>query len=325
MKKEIHNAYETIKPDAAAKERMLANILTAASDIPDTGKEFYSMKKQKKTHKLQLAAALALAIIIPAAAAYATNLFGLHSISMGKIVVEDPLSDVPEREVDIISLQGISDSPEAKACMEWARFYLEEYDKDGSILSEIGNGPSDVDPRYRETYNCYTQEMVDKVDEICEKYQLSILENPAVGDYEEVCGKTGIGKVCSDQTEGVHHFNNGGYFYEDGTLHMEGSAYIDEDPSYAVGYQLMRSMKGSFCPYILNIENVDDYEQWEYTTANGETMLLAISDFKALIIEEKEESCIVVNILDYNGADKLDISCEALEKLADSFDFSAVL
>lgn len=324
MKKEIFRSYETIQPDAEAKERMLTNILAAASDIPDTRKDFYTMKKQKKTHKFQLAAALALVVVIPAAAAYATDLFGLRSISMGKITVEDPLSDVTEQEVDIISLQGISDSPESKACMEWTEFY-DEYDKDGSILSEIGNGPTGVGQNYSEAYNCYTQEMVDKVDEICEKYQLSILEDITVGTYEEICEKTEIGRICNAQAKDVYHSNYSGYCYKDGTFHLEGDAFInDGDSSYTVGYQLMRTMKGSFCPYLLNIGNVDDYEQWEYNTANGVTMLLAISDFKALIIEEKEESCIVVNILNDTGEDTLDISHEALEKLAESFDFSAV-
>lgn len=204
MKKEIYNAYETIKPDADAKERMLAHILEAA-DAPNTGKE-PNMKKQKKNYKFQIAAALAFAIIIPAAAAYATNLFGLQNMHLGKATVADfdeSTSEITEREVDLISLQGVADSPEAKACAEWTAFY-ESYDKDGAILSQIGNGPTGLDETYTEAYNCYTQEMADKVDEICEKYQLSKLKNIAIADtYEELCSQASIGDVCGGDSKNV--------------------------------------------------------------------------------------------------------------------------
>lgn len=89
-------------------------------------------------------------------------------------------------------------------------------------------------------------------------------------------------------------------------------------------YQFCRSVKGSFCSYVLNVENINNYEQWEYTTACGETVLLANSDSKALIIAELKDSFIVVNILGDISSDRFDINNEALEALADSFDFSAV-
>lgn len=324
MKKEIYNAYETIKPDAAAKERMLANILDAAADTSNTGKAS-NMKKQKKSYKLQIAAALAFALIIPAAAAYATNLFGLQKIHLGKITVEDfnePTSEITEREVDIISLQGIADSPEAKACAEWTAFY-EEYDKDGAIISQIGNGPTGLDKKYTEAYSCYTQEMADKIDEICEKYQLSTLKNLTITDtYEELCSQSGLGNVCIG-SKNVYHSATGGYFYDDGTLNFEGTAIINEPSICMTDYQFCRSVKGSFCTYILNVDNINDYEQWEYTTANNDTVLLANSDSKALIIADMDNSFVVVNIVGDIFSGKFDINHEALEAIADSFDFSA--
>ena len=336
MEKEIFNSYEPIKPDEAAKERMLANILAGASHMDarvsrsDTDASFGSkrkeiyMKQQRRMRRLQLTAAISLVLIIPAAAAYATNLFGLGNVSIGKFTVEDPLAEVTEREADFISLQGVTDSPEAKACAEWLRFYT-EYDKDGSILSEIGNGPTDIDVRYREAYNCYTQEMKDKVDEICEKYQLSILEGCDTADtYEELCSRTGIGDVCNGTSEQTFNSATGGYFYEDGTLHFEGIATVTGPSACTSDYQFCRSVKGSFCSYVINVEDINDYEQWEYTTSNGQTVLLANSDDHALIIADKEESFIVVNILGDMTSGTFDIGHEALESLAEAFDFSAV-
>lgn len=320
IKEEIYKAYETIKPDEADKERMLENILNAASDMKNTGKET-NMGKWKKMHKLQLAAALALALIIPGTVAYATDFFGLRNISIGKTVIEEP--GLEGREVDVISLQGMSESPEGKACAEWAEF-CEEYDKDGAIIAEIGNGPTGLDPKYAE-YNCYTQEMADKIDEICEKYQLSLLEGCEIADtYEQLCSNVGIGDVCGGATEGVHHSVNGGFSFEDGSFEFEGMAYIDGTNGCVTDYQFSRSVKGTFSSYSLNVGNIDNYKQWEYTTANGETVMLANSADKALIIVDKEESFVVVNVLGDIFAGTFDVSDEALEKLADSFDFSIV-
>lgn len=324
MKKEIFDAYETIKPDEAAKERMLANILAADSSMSFNKKKETNMKKWKTKYKLELAAALSLVLVIPAAAAYATNLFGLRDMGIGQITIEDPLKEETEREVDAISLQGMSDSPEAMACAEWTTFY-EEYDKDGKIISEIGNEPTGIDPRYGEAYNCYTHEMKDKVDEICEKYQLSILEGCEIANtYEDLCSRSGIGNVCRGASENTINTPTGGYFYEDGTLQFEGTVTVAEPAACMTDYQFCRSVKGSFCSTILNIGNADDYEQWEYTTVNGDRVSLANSDAKALIIAERDESFIVVNVLGNIMEDTFDVTNEALESLADSFDFSVI-
>ena len=47
--------------------------------------------------------------------------------------------DIPQKEVDVISRCGMEGSPEYSACSEWKAF-LDGYDTDGAILSEIGNG-----------------------------------------------------------------------------------------------------------------------------------------------------------------------------------------
>lgn len=322
MKKEIRECYQTIKPDDAARERMLANILGASSEQNMTRKERI-MKKYKKNHMLKFAAAFALTLAIPAAAVYAASLFRLDHVGSGKEVVEDYPSGDP-REVDMISLQGLSDSPEAKACVEWNAFYW-DYDKDGTILSQIGNGPTGVDKKY-EAYNCYTQEMADKVEEIREKYQLSLLTGLETADtYDELLGKSGFGDIRR-ASEQVVHSVSGGYFYEDGTFGVDAEAMIHTGQGSAckTDYQFSRAMKGTFSPIELNVEDVDAYEQWEYTTESGETVLLAKSSFKALIFLDQEKCFITVNVLGDLVGGTFDISNEALEALADSFDFAAV-
>ena len=74
------------------------------------------------------------------------------------------------KEVDMISMTGLAGSPESDACIEYQEF-LETYDEDEEIISSIGNEETGIGEEY-EAYSCYTQEMADKIDEICGKYGL---------------------------------------------------------------------------------------------------------------------------------------------------------
>lgn len=325
MRKKIQDVYKTIEPDSEAKERMLKNILSAASNKNSTESNRVKFKAKNVIH---IAAAFALILIVPTVA-YATNFFGLRDMNIARRTLENPSaedSSKDEREVDIISLQGLSGTPEYKASAEWDEF-CQGYDTDGSILSSVGNaqpGSLGFNEDYQMFYNCYSQEMVDKVDEICEKYQLSKLKGRTFAEnYEILCSQTRIGNICKGSSENVENNYSWGYFYSDGTLLFEGKLRSEKPSTYEVGYQFVRSMKGSFSPMVLNIENIEDYEQWNYTTKNGVSLLLANSSYKALIIAEMEKSFIVVNLLSYD-LDSLNISNENLEELAEAFEFSVI-
>ena len=63
------------------------------------------------------------------------------------------------------------------------------------------------------------------------------------------------------------------------------------------------------------------YREWNYMTESGEIVLLAVSDMKALIVVERDHSIIVVNVLGDLLEKTFEVSDEALEELADAFDF----
>lgn len=122
-----------------------------------------------------LAAVLAGSLLV-AATVYAVYLSGLRDIQLGKENVLDlsgraflpdeiTETDIPVKEVSMISLGGIVGSPEYMAGSEWREF-LQSYDMDGTILAEIGNGFAGLG-EYELIYNCYTQEMADEVDRLC--------------------------------------------------------------------------------------------------------------------------------------------------------------
>ena len=233
--------------------------------------------------------------------------------------------DIPQKEVDIITLGGIAGSPEYSACSEWREF-LAGYDTDGAILSKIGNGFAGFG-EYEFVYHCYTQNMVDKVDEICEKYELSKLQDRAVvEDYVTLCRQTNIGDICTSVDENVTWDFGSAYMYDDGTFSMDGRVSWNSSSIPCVtDYQFERTMKGSFNPVTLNVGELEEYHEWDYPTESGQVVLLANSGSKALIIVERDNSFIVVNVLGDVSSDTFEMSDEMLEELAELFDFSAIL
>ncbi len=282
-----------------------------------------------------LLAAVVAGSLVVATTVYAAYVYRLHNLHLGKETVLDlsrrdelpeevSKEDIPQKEVDIITLGGIAGSPEYSACSEW-RTFLDGYDTDGALLSEIGNGFAGLG-EYELVYNCYTQEMADKVDEICEKYELSKLQGLTImDDYAALCRMTNIGDICTGVDGNVRWEFGGGYLYDDGTFAMEGRvAWKGSSLLCVTDYQFERTMKGSFNPVTLNVGGIEEYHEWEYLSESGQAVLLANSSLKALIIAERDNSFIVVNVLGDLLSDTFEMSDEMLEELADLFDFSAI-
>ncbi len=318
LKEDIHKAFETVRPDEDAKKRMLKNIRSCIP--PDSaGKEKKMIKKYTK-RSLRVAVVLA-AVLIMTMAVCAAGFLRLKNLSIGKEKIEDETHQ--EQEVDMISLSGYADSPEHQACVEWNKF-LEEYDADDAILSSIGNSPTGLEEEYGE-YLCYTQEMADKIDEICETYQLSKLKGFQIAEsYEELCSLAQTGDFFGNPSKNVKLEDYGGYVYADGSFHIEGNAILSGESLCTTDYQIIRSMKGTFHPAMLNVWDMDQYREWTYRTGNGEELLLANSSTKALIIAEREKSFVVVNLLGNIMSGNFDVSDEMLQNLAETFDFSAI-
>lgn len=323
---EIHRAYDSVAPDSAARERMLENILSAVSaEQPDGRRAGGNTKVLRRALCLAAVIALLLAFGITA---YASGWFGLRDAVIGRFVVNNGIDK--DYYTQFISLQGYSDSPEFKALCEWQSF-LEDYDSDGSILSSIGNSSTDFDEKYR-YYSCYTQEMADEIDRICEKYSLSLITDAEFFQSEEgFFEAAGVGQVCTRQGAGYENDFSPGYVHNDGSFHFEGQATFTGDGAawpYPILYQFDRSMKGSFSSTVLNIGDAEDYEEWAYTTKNGVELTLAQSDWKELILVERENSFVVVNLFDVSVGDvvygELHKSHEDLEAFAELFDFSVI-
>ncbi|MBD5514836.1 MAG: hypothetical protein HDR06_09315 [Lachnospiraceae bacterium] len=224
------------------------------------------------------------------------------------------------------SLGFLTDSPEYKACAEWREFD-DGYDTDFAILEQVGNEPVDLEYEY-EAYCCYSPEMEQKIDEICEKYSLSKLSGFQIADdYSELCSKAGVGDFCERASENVNQSVLSSYLY-DGAFLMEGNAALAGSSIYEVSYQFARVVKGYFTFAYLDFGDLAECNVRAYTTKKGENVFFAniINEdwgTKTYIIADREKSFIVINVLG-DMTDITDVNDERLELLADAFDFTAI-
>ncbi len=301
------------------------------------------MKSKRIKRFIGIAAAAALVTTL-GTTALATQFFGLRDMVIKNDTVsppagasavsdgigtEDPSPDggpaAAEPSRDLIPLQGYPDSNEFKASAEW-KVFLQNYDTDHAILNEIGNGFSEYSEKYHNIYNVYSKEMADKLEEIIAKYGLRLHTELTIYDNsEQFIELNGIGDFLqSKDAAGVNRVY-GGYAYEDGAFHYDGQAVLYSGAS--IEYQLGNYVKGTFSEVYLNIGDADAYREWQYTTKSGVTVSLALSETKALVIADLDNSFITVNVLagtGDSGFNSSSITEADLQTFADLFDFSQI-
>mgnify|MGYP000318124151 FL=1 len=225
-----------------------------------------------------------------------------------------------QEEPDLIVMQGYPDSNEYKASAEW-NLFCAGYDTDGSILSQVGNSSNEYTEKYP-MYLVYSKDMADKLEEIVQKYNLSLHESiTIVYEEEELIREAGIGDFIGDENTVLS-----GYVYNDGTFHYDGRANLKSGKS--IDYQFGNYVKGTFSTTYLNIGNVNDYTEWEYKTRSGVKVSLALGNEKALVIADLPNSFVTVNVLSGLEGGWMsysdNITVEVLQEFADSFDFSKI-
>ena len=292
--------------------------------------EDYQTMRRGKSLKwiVTLAAAVALLAAL-SVLAVAANFLGLRDVLLpekgGVYVTDENGMIIPgEREFkDFVSLSGWGDTPESRALAEWEAFQ-ESYDRDGSIISAIGNEPTGFEDRYG-FYLVYTQEMADKLEEIIARYDLKLHEWMEVV-LPETWGAA-VGDFCK---ENVTPYS--GYIYENGTFRFDGDAELGAGELKGYGpieYQFSRSVKGTFDDVALNIGDLSDFEEWGYRAADGTALTLGLgARNRSLILADLGDSFILVNVLTGKQGDDTfssgAIGREELEELADSFHYAAL-
>ena len=253
--------------------------------------------------------------------AYAVGLVGLGNMRAGEFL-----------GMKVLSMEGLSDSPEGQALQEWLVYYNEHMDdpfdpeEAFALTAEYGN------------YGVTTKEMAQKVDELCEKYGLKKLGKLVTPQDEKSFYKTaGVGKL----TKGSEHYENdylGGYVYPDGTFQFDGSLF-PADEIIVIPYQFRNAAKGSFGYVVSNAGDPNDYTEWTYKTADGHTLTISDSAGGAFLLMDRKASFVTVAISKRGVADtfndgvidgvgdtfvNFELSHEQLEQIAETFNWKAL-
>lgn len=344
MKREITDAYAALTPTEAEREKMLRAVLARASFTPP---ERNGEMHAKKLSRLLLIAAIAALLLALGVTAYAAGWLGLDGFAKTQKTVEvgftreeilarnqeleeavangeDPAEVLermdardfprPTESITLLSLLP-AESPESMALVEYQEF-LESYDTDKAILRSIGNKLTGFEEDYG-PYSCYTQEMADKIDEICEKYGLQKLSGFQIPQTpSRLFYLAGTGNFAPKQNRQLGQQLYPIAVWADGSFTSDGAVRKD----FYADYQVSRCVKGSFTTWAL-MQDSGDWSAWHYTAENGAELLLAQNGEHALILADRPESYVAVRI---SSSGKLCSEPEKLEAFAELFDFTAI-
>lgn len=291
---------------------------------------------------LLIAALIALTLLLVGCTALIWNLrqmriAEIHNEEMTYVDLQGNIVTTPEYSYEIFSLHGLEGTPTYQAHQEWFAF-LETYDQDHTLMLAADDKPMDVPEAY-EAYNPYTQEMVDKIDEITEKYGLKLLGAfaPFQSWETEIFRKsTGIDTLlvenCSAQIE-----LGSGYFYEGGNFSLTFDMTMPRENG-AWPYPMLNSAYYSKADYFDEvywaIGDTTRWEQWNYTTKSGHDLL--ILSYKdgggARLFHKRDDAIITYSIegqycADYNDVTNepeivINMTKDQLKQIADQLDFS---
>lgn len=312
------------------------DLLTAMSGIDGRYIEEAAPAAAHKTRSLRrpllVAAAIAAALLLVGCGiVYALR---LQDMSIGKASYTQRFDDKGkaidpvEKSVDIITPYGRSGDAIQQALKEWYEFQ-ESYDPDGALLTDEPDIP-DIPNQYEYTYSCYTQEMVDKVNEIAAKYDLKLLEEwiPFQRYQSDIfLEETGIQSLLLPDS-GAQITGMVGMLYPPYNFSMEFNLVTENAGTLMTSYGYAR--KDYFPRAFPGGMDIDAYEQWDHTTPDGTKVLLALSGKgQGEIIAEQENAMIMISIdgnratshTNYPDASEVMTKAE-LESIADQFDYS---
>ena len=207
-----------------------------------------------------------------------------------------------EMQLTVFSLQGMEGTPNYQASQEWLAF-TQSY-------TPSGGDYWDSDPAYW-AYSVQDQIMVDKLNEICARYGLSVIGKPW---HEQVdCNKflplLGIDSLLKPDTDATLSIPAGRYF-PGGSFTIYGTLSLGE-ASETFTYQCVK--KDVFYD-VFGYTNPDTVTERNYTTSDGVPLLFLESEQSGMILADREDCFLSLSImLDGNVS---------LDKIAECFDFT---
>ena len=235
---------------------------------------------------------------------------------------------------EVLTLAGIEGSRNYQAAREWFAF-RQEYDPDHAIAAQaIRDGTVPELPEAYSSYNIYTQEMKDKLDEIVSKYGLKLIGKTVPFRTEELVIKAlGLENILVPGSNAVMELDYAGY-QECGNLNMDFGVTLPDD-GMETQCHIFYMHKDAFTEDVISLGETETWEEWNYTTASGEEVLIFRSpeDWRGYIFCDMPNYTVTLRYTfiheqygnDAEGnwhVDREIMTDRQIEQLADIIDFS---
>lgn len=282
--------------------------------------------KHKPSVKRAVLVAAVIALLMLLVGCAAVYVLHLQDLKVGEYrLQQNPVYDANGNVVPVathplrteISLQGANQ----EALMEWKQFtkdYVPSEEPD--ILAK--NRATAVPANYRNTYGCRYWEMMEKLDEITEKYDLKLLSQEIDCDsYQSgvLFGALGIDPVFQGNAEYLDS-----YFFPEGTFRVCLLFQLDNElwPYENNHAWYYFSQKAYFDPHDTDMEDFENCTQWNYTRRDGKKVLLAMNQEEAWIFADRPDAFITISFASFKWEDgeKVQMSQKVLEEIAERFD-----
>lgn len=284
---------------------------------------------QKRSPKRIWLIAAVVALILCLAGCAVAYVLSLDNMVLGTAYIEDLRTGETEPRLQL-SLQGYVGSPSYRAAKEWYDF-RQTYDQDGAIRFSDEAYSVEFSDEYQ-NYDLYSVEMKNKLDEICQKYDLELL-GPILVDTtaENMFRELGVNGILREDAQAEINWSSGGpgYFFQNGTFMVE--CYVtltgEDNPwpfDNLIAFRCHN--KKSFDDVTIGMADPSAYEEWNYTTSAGVEVLLVKGPEAAFIVADIGDYFITVSSIETKAGNILDgehtMSREGLEAYAEIFDFS---
>lgn len=262
-------------------------LLTAFSEIDDRFVEEAAASTQARSHRklvvLALAAALTL-LLVGCAVAYVLNMENL------KLGSQKSTQDVFSTEGDyigketiseqVLTFSGLKGSANYQAARDWFNF-TQSYDPDQEILSSLWKNMPEYSYGEYQAYDVYTDEMVAKLQEISQIYDLKLLGAPQ--NFRTASAALRAMNIDSflqedaDVTVDLQSLT----CYEGGNFILWAYANLPDDFwdwDSQVSFQFYYHNKEYFNSYSITLNEADNWREWNYTTTAGQEVLILRSE-----------------------------------------------
>lgn len=262
-------------------------------------------------------------LLVGCAVVYALSVKDLHmgQVNRTQYELDENRQPMGQTEVvlDVISAQGVMGSPNFQASQEWMEF-SEDYEPDLSAAEEF-----DIPAGY-EIYGAFTQEMVDRVDEICAKYGLKPVGTLArMQSYQfdvlyEALGFDSLFRGGVEMDGGV------GWFAECGNFNVMFSFTLtDEEADWKqpIGATLRYVDKAYFDTISFSVGDIETVRQRNYTTTDGTSVLIVGEGNQTILLCGREAAFISLyfDAITLTG-ETLELSDRDIERICEAVDFT---